>query len=222
MRRSTCAGLGAGVLVSSLFLAPPVSGAPPVGAPMRILVLVDSSSAVAAQLNFFRAGLNSLIDSAPEDAELTLISTGGQLRIRVPVTADREKLHQAAAMFASDGGGNSMLDTMVEADRRFLKPANDKWPIVVMLTTDSAETRGDPRIDDYNKFMNDFIRRGGVAHAIVLKGNTTGVVTDIALNLTGNTGGMYQALAVGNSLAEVMKRVGDRLKLDANSPQMRR
>ena len=221
MRRSACAALAA-VLIGAPVFAPPAFSAPPVGAPMRILVLVDSSSAVASQLNFFRTALNSLIDAAPEDAELTLISTGGQLRIRVPVTTDRAKLHQGAGMFASDGGANSMLDTMVEADRRFLQPAKDKWPIVVMITTDNAETRGEPRIDEYNRFMNDFLRRGGIAHAIVLRGNSTGVVTDIALNLTGNTGGIYQALAVGNGMGDALKKVGEQLKLDANSPQMRR
>ena len=221
MRRSACAALAA-ILVGAPVGVSPAFSAPPIGAPMRILVLVDSSSAVSSQLNFFRAGLNSLIDAAPEDAELTLVSTGGQLRIRVPVTTDRAKLHAGAAMFASDGGANSMLDTMVEADRRFLQPAKDKWPIVVMITTDSAETRGEPRIDEYNRFMNDFLHRGGIAHAIVLRGNSTGVVTDIALNLTGNTGGIYQALAVGNGMGDALKKVGEQLKLDANSPQMRR
>jgi hypothetical protein len=222
MTRLAHAALAAVLLFTSPLSTTSAAAAPPIGAPMRILVLADSSGSVASQLNHFRAGLNALIDAVPEDAELTLISTGGQIRIRVPVTTDRAKLHDGAAMFASDGGANSMLETMMEADTRFLKPAADKWPIIVMLTTDNAETRGEPRIDAYNKFMNDFLRRGGIAHAIVLKGNSTGVVTDIALNLTGNTGGIYQALAVGNSLPDVMKKVGDRLKLDAATPQMRR
>jgi hypothetical protein len=221
MKRLGWTALAVSVLVACVGLAAHAVAAPP-GSPMRIALLVDSSSSIGPHLNHFRAGLNAFLDAIPEDAEVTLISTGGQIRIRVPVTADRQKLHAGANIFASDGGANSMLETMMEVDKRFLKPAADRWPIIVILTTDNAETRGEPRIDDYNKFMNDFLRRGGVAHAIVLKGNQTGVVTDIALNLTDNTHGIYQAIAVGNGLADQMKKIGERLVLDANSPQMRR
>jgi hypothetical protein len=221
MKRSGWTVFAVSVMVAWVGLAGRTVAAPP-GSPMRIALLVDSSGGIAPHLNFFRAGLNAFLDAIPEDAEVTLISTGGQIRIRVPVTADRQKLHAGANMLASDGGANSMLETMMEADKRFLKPAADRWPIIVMVTTDNAETRGEPRIDEYNKFMNDFLRRGGIAHAIVLKGNQTGFVTDIALNLTSNTHGIYQAIAVGNGLADQMKKVAERLVLDANSPQMRR
>lgn len=220
-RRSGRFAFAVWLLVGCLGLAATAHAAPP-GSPMRIVLLVDSSSAMASHLTNFRAGLHAFIDAIPEDAEVTFITTGGQIRIRVPVTTDRQKLHNAAGMFASDGGANSMLETMMEADKRFLKPAADRWPIFVILTSDNAETRNEPRIDEYNKFMNDFLRRGGIAHAIVLKGNQTGIVTDITLNLTGNTGGIYQAIAVANGLGDQMKKIGERLVLDANSPQMRR
>jgi len=200
----------AGLAITILMLMAPGLGASREG-PMRILLIVDSSSAVANMLNQFRAGLNAFLDAVPENAEVVIVSTGGQMRLRLAATTDREKLHAAANGFAQDGGGNALLDALVEADRRFLKPAADKWPVVVILSTDQAENRSQVRIDDYNKFMNDFLQRGGIAEAVILKGRETGVVTDIALNLTANTGGKYEAIAAPNGVPDKLKAAAERL-----------
>ncbi len=39
--------------------------------------------------------------------------------------------------------------------------------------------------------MNDFLDRGGAAHAVVIAGKQSGPVTDLTQNLVENTGGMY-------------------------------
>ena len=61
------------------------------GGQMRIVLLVDSSSAVAPMLTPFRAGLNGFLDDLQGEPEVTIISTGGQLRVRIPPTTDREQ-----------------------------------------------------------------------------------------------------------------------------------
>ena len=179
--------------------------AQPVIGPLRIVLLVDSSSAMSSMLNQFRAGLNAFLDALPGDPEITMITTGGQIRIRIPPTTDRAKLHQAASSFASDGGANSFLQTMLEADRRFLRTAPARRPVFVILTTDNNETQGDVRIDDYNTFMRDFTRRSGRAHGIVVRGVNAGVTNELLLNLTQNTGGFYDSLALANPLVDRMK-----------------
>ena len=93
------------------------------GGPLRIALVVDSSSAVAPLLNNLRAGLTTFLDELPGEHEITFISTGGQIRIRQPVTTDRKKLKTAVGAFASDGGANSVIETMMEVDQRFLKGA---------------------------------------------------------------------------------------------------
>src|SRR5262245_12163977 len=87
--------------------------------PLRIILLVDSSSMVSSMLPQFRAGLHAFLEQLPGEVEIALISTGGQLRVRVPPTTDRNRLHQAADAFAPDGGANALLDSLLEADRRF-------------------------------------------------------------------------------------------------------
>jgi hypothetical protein len=174
--------------------------------PQRIVLLVDSSTNMNSMLTEFRAGITAFLDNIPDDVEVALISTGGQLRIRVPPTLDRQRLHQAAASFASDGGANAFLDTLLESDRRLLKSARDRRPGFVVITTDQP-SRGEPNIDAYNAFMRDFVRRGGRAHGVVIRGGQMGLSSELLENLTRNTDGLYQIMSVGNSLPARMKEI---------------
>ena len=63
---------------------------------------------------------------------------------------------------------------MLEADKRFLKTAPGQWPVV--RVRDHRQRRGtqEPNVDEYNKFMNDFLARGGAAHAVIMQGKRTG------------------------------------------------
>lgn len=178
--------------------------------PIRVVLLVDSSTSMNTMLTEFRSGITTFLDNVPDDVEVALISTGGQLRIRVPPTTDRQRLRQAAASFASDGGANSFLDTLLESDQRLLKPARDRRPVIVAITTDQP-SRGEPNIDQYNSFMRDFVRRRGHAHGVVIRGGQMGLASEILDNLTRNTEGLYDVLSVGNSLAARMKEIAEQV-----------
>ena len=203
------------LLIIALLAAPAVLAAQRRGpGPLRIVLLVDSSNAVAPMLPQFRAAINAFLDALPGDPEIAFISTGGQLRVRVPPTSDRLVLHQAANRFASDGGANSFLETMLEADQRFLKVSPDRRSVFVIITTDSGDLRGEVRIDQYNRFMKAFTDRGGRAHGIVVRGVNAGSTTDILMNLTGNTNGFYDSLTIANALADRMKALAEIVALD--------
>lgn len=198
----------------ALTAAAVVAGSIPVSAadPLRVVLMVDSSTNMSTMLTEFRAGLHSFIDTVPEDVEMAIISTGGQLRIRVPPTLDRQKLHDAASRFSSDGGANSFLDTMLESDQRFLKAAPDRRGVFVVMTTDPPAI-GDPPLYRYNKFVEDFLRRRGRAHAVVIRNAAqhTGMASAILENLTGNTDGLFTVMAVANSLATRMREMGEQV-----------
>ncbi len=193
-----------------LLLSPVASSQIHAADPLRVVLIVDSSTNMASMLTEFRAGLHSFIQNIPDDVEVGLISTGGQLRIRLAPTSDKAKMEQAVSRFASDGGANSLLDTLLESDKRFLKPATDRRPIFVLLTTDQP-LLGDPPLYAYNNFVKDFLQRRGRAHGIVIRGTNSGLISQVVENLTGNTDGLYQILVVGNSLAERMKQVAEQV-----------
>lgn len=182
--------------------------------PMRIVLIVDSSGGVSPMLTPFRAALTGFLDVLPGQPEMAIISTGGQLRIRAAPTSDRSKLYAAASSFSADGGGNMLLDTLLEADRRFLRPVTDRRSVVVILTTDGGTTPVDVRIDAYNKFMDDFQKRGGRAHAIVIRGVNSGVVSQITENITQNTGGYYETVTVATAIPRLMKTLAEHVAAD--------
>jgi hypothetical protein len=183
-------------------------------APLRVVLLVDSSTSMAPMVNAFRNGLNTFAETLPAEHEVTFISTGGQIRIRTQPSADRVKLKTEIDRFATDNGANAFLDTMIEADKRFMKTVPGQWPMFVIVTTDKGENRREMRIDDYNKFMNDFLMRGGVAHAVVIVGSAVGPVTDLTQNLVENTGGIYSSITTDFALAERLKAIAERLARD--------
>jgi hypothetical protein len=188
------------------------------GGPLRIALVVDSSSAVAPLLNNLRAGLTTFLDELPGEHEITFITTGGQIRIRQPVTTDRQKLKTAVGLFASDGGANSVIETMMEVDQRFLKGAPGQWPVFVIFTTDQGATRWEPNYDRFNRFVSGFVARGGTAHAIVLHGRAGGITTEFVMNVVENTGGFYESMAIANVLPDKMKMLAEHI--DANYKAM--
>jgi hypothetical protein len=183
-------------------------------APMRIALMIDSSTATASMMNAFRIALTAFADLLPPEHEITFITTGGQIRVRTTPSTDREKLRTEIGRFAAEGGANAFLETMIESDNRFLKTAPAQWPVFVIVTTDNGETRREPDLARYNRFMNDFLGRGGTAHAVLIAGKQTGPVTDLTQNLVQNTGGSYVSIVVDSGLPARLKDIAQRLADD--------
>ncbi|HUQ85996.1 MAG TPA: hypothetical protein VM096_00465 [Vicinamibacterales bacterium] len=183
-------------------------------APMRIVLMVDSSTAIGSAINNVRTALNAFIDELPESEEVVFLSSGGQIRVRTTAESSRDKLRAEIARFASEGGANALYDTMLEADKRFLKTAPGQWPAFVFVTSDNGEGTREINVDEYNKFMNDFLARGGAAHAVILQGKRSGLVTDILSNLVDNTGGLRTTIVTDSSLPQRMRDIANRLADD--------
>lgn len=199
----------------------PVTVAALGSAPMRIVLLVDSSTSMSPMINALREALGAFTNTLPETEEVVFLSSGGQIRVRTQADSTRDKLRAEIARFASEGGANALYDTMLEADTRFMKPVPGQWPAFVIVTTDNGEANREINVDEYNKFMNDFLARGGTAHAVILQGKRAGLVSDILANFVDNTGGMRTTLLTDSSLAARMKDIANRLA-DDHSKMMRR
>jgi hypothetical protein len=190
-------------------------------APMRIVLMVDSSTSMSPMINALRVGLGAFANALPESEEVVFISSGGQIRVRTQPDSSRDRLRAEIGRFASEGGANAFYDTLLEADTRFMKPAPRQWPAYVIVTTDNGEANREINVDEYNKFMNDFLARGGTAHAVILQGKRNGLVTDILSNLVDNTGGMRTTLLAESSLSARLTDIANRLA-DDHQRMMRR
>lgn len=181
--------------------------------PMRIVLMVDSSGAVPQMLNHFRAGLNTFFDTLPPEHEVVFISTGGQIRIRVQPTTDRAALKAAAGRFSADGGANSFVETLLESDRRFLRPVT-QWPVIVFVTTDNGFATQTPRVKEYNTFIQSFMQRGGSAHGIIIKGAASNQIAYVAENLIVNTNGIHNVVNQSTAVEPGLKAIAERLAAD--------
>lgn len=190
-------------------------------APMRVVLMVDSSTSMSPMINALREGLGAFANALPESEEVVFISSGGQIRVRTQANGTRDRLRTEIGRFASEGGANAFYDTLLEADKRFMKPVPGQWPAFVIVTTDNGEANREINVDEYNKFMNDFLARGGAAHAVILQGKRSGLVTDILSNLVDNTGGMRTTLLTDNALPARLTDIANRIA-DDHQRMMRR
>jgi len=183
--------------------------------PMRIALMLDTSDAAAPALTHLRAGVLAFLDALPPEDEVILITTGRQVRVRVPPTTDRKKLKDTANALFTDGGGTVLMDGLLEIDDRFYKKADDRWPVFVIFTSDGTEGSAGAREKEFMKWAVALAGRGITAHAFVYKTPKGSQMPDIiAENLTQNTGGRYDNMNTTTALPEKMKALGEKLALD--------
>ena len=82
-----------------------------------------------------------------------------------------------------------------------------KRPVFIILTTDMARLVAELRIPDYNKFVDSFRSRKGIAHAVVVRNSDAGMVTPIAENLVKNTGGRIETIAAPTAIPRLMGEI---------------
>ena len=192
-----------------------VSHAGPAKDPMRIALMLDTSDAAASALTHIRAAVANFLDALPPEDEVILITTGRQVRVRVPPTTDRKKLKDAAAGLFTDGAGTVLMDGLLEIDERFFKKADDRWPVYVIFTSDGTESSTGSREKEFMKWTPMLGPRGVTVHAFVFKTpKGSGMPDVVAENLTQNTGGRYDVMNTTTALPDKMKALGERLALD--------
>jgi hypothetical protein len=179
--------------------------------PMRIALLVDTSDESQGSLIHIRGGLRAFLDAIPPQDEILLMSTGGQARVRVATTLDRRKLTNAADGLFADGGAAVLLDALLESWTRFLRDAEDRWPVFVMVGTNGPD--GSHTTDfQFEAFIRDIRGSAASAHAIMLSSSQSYSKGFAAsLDVTEYTGGHYEALAASSALPARMKRLGEQI-----------
>jgi len=183
--------------------------------PMRVALFLDTSDAAAAALTHMRAAAVGFLDALPPEDEVLIVTTGRQARVRVQPTTDRRKLKETAGGLFIDGAGTVLMDGLLEADDRFFRKADDRWPVFVIFTSDGTESSAGAHENAFNKWAVGLGARGATVHAFVLKANRGGGTPDlIAMTLTRNTGGRYDMMNTSNALPEKMKALAERLALD--------
>ena len=189
-----------------------VSHVGPANQPMRIALMLDTGAGTAPSLLHMRGAAAAFLDTLPPDDEVLLITTGRQVRVRLPPTTDRQKVKDLVAGLFNDGGPTVLMDGLLEIDERYFRKAEDRWPVFVIFTSDGMEGSGGGRENEFMKWALTLSSRGVSTHALVLKTpkgrgvpEATAMPEIVAENLTQNSGGEYDVMNTTAALADKMK-----------------
>jgi hypothetical protein len=183
--------------------------------PMRIALLVDTSDGTANAITQIRNGLTAFLEALPADAEVMVVSTGRQVRVRLQPTTDRKKALDLAKGMFSDGGATPLRDALLEIDDRFFLKTEDRWPVFIIITGDSAESSAPANETKFNKWLNEIPARGISAHAFALKYRGGGVPDLVAHHVVQTAGGRFDFMNTANALPDKLKVLGEQVANDA-------
>ena len=186
--------------------------------PMKIALLLDNSEPLTSALTSLRAGLDGFLTSLPEQHEVALATIGGNIRWRVDFTTDRDELRESAGeIFVSGGADPILLDGIKETwERRF--EDGESWPVFVVVVTDGAESSGNMNQNEYAELVNELISNVATVHIMLLSTRGGSAVTDYAINLTDNTGGLYEVFSAGTRLGTHYDEVSQRYRVIYERP----
>ena len=182
-------------------------------APMKIALLVDNGDrmAEANALNALRDGLHEFLDAVPPPHEVSLFTIARNIQRRVDFTTDRLELKESAgSIFLDRGAGAVVLDGIRETwERRF--EDDEPFPVFVMVLTDGTESSGNYNENEYVDLVNELIANSITVHVVLLSTRGGSVVNQYAMNISQNTGGIFENIAAATGLDRTLRGLADRM-----------
>jgi hypothetical protein len=170
------------------------------GDPMRIAILVDNSQIpVIDPLPFVRRGLQQFLNALPPNHELMLVTTGGQMNIRVEPTRDYLAIMQSAnAIQVMRSSGNALVGSVGEIYERYLRGLERRYPMLVIVATDGDDMSQRVTNERVNVLLQELTKSRVRVNAVLL--SPTGLSTPVSANL------------VRSFTLEMIKRTGGALE----------
>jgi hypothetical protein len=179
--------------------------------PMRIALVVDTSAGTSSSLHLLRASLAEFVDTLPPGPEMLLASTGRRMQVRVPPTADHQKVAQSLRGLTADGGPTPLIDAVLEIDERFMRKPTLLAPVYVIVTGDGSENSAPLSGEKFNAWLQTLSARGVAAHAVVLK-TGVGLPEQVVKAMTQATRGHFGTIGNAAGLGEALKPIAERIR----------
>ena len=197
-------------LALALALATPADAAGQEGAqagdPMRIVILVDNSQTPLEPLPQIRRGLQQFVDALPPNHELMLVTTGGQMNIRVQPTRDYLEVQQAVGEINfMRSTGNALVGSVQEVYDRYLRTVERRFPMIVIISTDGPDYSQRVTDKTVNALLTGLKTTGVLVNAVLLTSTGTSLIRNITLEMIKRTGGAYESATIATALPARMK-----------------
>lgn len=186
-------------------------GAQP-GDPMRIVILVDNSQTSFDALPQIRRGLQQMVNDLPPNHELMLVTTGGQMNIRVQPTRDYLEIQEAIGEInRMPSGGNAMIGSVQEIYARFLRTVERRYPMLVVISADAFDSSQRVTDKSVNEMLQGLTKSGVLVNAVLLTSTGTSLIRNLTLEMIKRTGGAYESATIATALPGRMKVMAGRI-----------
>lgn len=138
-----------------------------------------------------------------------LVTTGGQMNIRVQPTSDLQEA--VGEIFFSRGGGNALLGSVQEIYDRYFRTVEKRWPVFVILSTDGPDSSQRVTEKTFNQLLQGLASRHVTVNAALLTSTGTSLVRSLTLTMIEQTGGAYESATVATALPNKMKSLATRI-----------
>lgn len=109
--------------------------------PCASSLLVDNARSTQRFSQEIRSGIVAFADAIPPERELGLVTIGKTPVVRQEPAEDRTRLNQIAKTLTT-GGTTVLVNAVYEMYDRFLRNTDDRWPVLVIVTSDGTEGSG--------------------------------------------------------------------------------
>jgi VWA domain-containing protein len=187
------------------------SGATPAD-PMRIAILVDNSQPTSDYMPQVRRALQELIKTLPQGHELMLVTTGGQMNIRVKPTQDYlEILEAAGEIFVNRGGGNTLIGSVQEIYDRYFRTVEKRWPVIIIFSTDGPDLSQRVTTKTVNELLQGLKTKDVRVNATMLTSSGASLARSVTLAMIEQTGGFYESATISTALPGRMKSLAQKI-----------
>jgi hypothetical protein len=186
-------------------------GAQP-GDPMRIAILVDNSQTPLEPLPQIRRGLQQLISALPPNHELMLVTTGGQMNVRVQPTRDYLEIQQAVGEINfMRSMGNALIGSVQEVYERYLRTVERRFPMIVIVSTDGQDMSQRVTDKSVNELLQGLTKSGVLVNAVLLTSTGTSLIRNVTLEMIKRTGGAYESATIATAIPARLKVMSGRI-----------
>jgi len=182
------------------------------GDPMRIAILVDNSQTPLEPLPQIRRGLQQFVNALPPNHELMLVTTGGQMNVRVQPTRDYLEIQQAIGEINfMRSMGNALIGSVQEVYARYLRTAERRFPMIVIVSTDGQDMSQRVTDKSVNEMLQGLTKTGVLVNAVLLTSTGDSLIRNVTLEMIKRTGGAYESATIATALPARMKVMAGRI-----------
>jgi hypothetical protein len=107
--------------------------------------------------------------------------------------------------------GNALIGTVHEVYDRYMRTAERRYPMIVIISTDGHDMSQRVSDKSVNELLQGLTRTGVLVNAVLLTSTGTSLIRNVTLEMLKRTGGAYESATVATALPARMKSMAAKI-----------